>query len=284
MANNSWTTARVLNRARDFDRIAREINNTVNQAQGWNPRAWIQITDIQAAGRDVLFKLQTDWQNGDRVAAAVAEALGMTVKGSFSGECDPPKGTFTFGAQAARSKPSRGAGKAAMVAQIVQVLGCDATSLAGLERASQGALAGLLEALKTHRAKAAPPTPRPRSFNRHRSARQIDRLSAQQQWDAVVVECREYLKHDTSNSGVWLSHAYALRRCSTGSLEQAYEVLASSVGRFPTVWTFSYNMACYLCQMGRIKEASIMLSMARSIDATAVDKIAGDDDDLAPLH
>ena len=107
MANNSWTTARVLNGARDFDRISREINNTVNQAQGWNPRAWIQITDIQVAGRDVLFKLQTDWQNGDRVAAAVAEALDMTVKGSFSGECDPPKGTFTFGAQAARSKPSR---------------------------------------------------------------------------------------------------------------------------------------------------------------------------------
>lgn len=96
MANNSWTKAKIIGAAESLDAVVKTIESTVEEAQSWNPRPWIQLEGVDVEGDDVCFSLMTDWQNGDGVVSAIAEKLTFDVTGSFDGECDPPSGTFSY--------------------------------------------------------------------------------------------------------------------------------------------------------------------------------------------
>jgi len=56
------------------------------------------------------------------------------------------------------------------------------------------------------------------------------------------------------------------------------------VDKFPKDATMRYNLACYECQLGRLKEAEEWLSKAFDIgDARKLKLVALDDHDLQPL-
>jgi hypothetical protein len=60
----------------------------------------------------------------------------------------------------------------------------------------------------------------------------------------------------------WVHTAYAKRRVSGGSVADARRVLLIANGRFPRSTTIPFNLACYECQLGRIKESIFWLKTA----------------------
>ena len=60
----------------------------------------------------------------------------------------------------------------------------------------------------------------------------------------------------------WIWRAYATRRMPGGGIPQAKEVLDKAQPLFPKEPMIAYNLACYGCQMGNLKEARKWLEKA----------------------
>jgi Flp pilus assembly protein TadD len=72
------------------------------------------------------------------------------------------------------------------------------------------------------------------------------------------------LAHDVANRLVecapkepngWIHRAYAIRRKSGGSIQEAWIALYPAVQLFPDESIIPYNLACYSCQLGNLGEA-----------------------------
>lgn len=83
--------------------------------------------------------------------------------------------------------------------------------------------------------------------------------------------------------GFWLNCAYATRRCRGGGLAAASAVLERVAHTFAKEWTVPFNLACYRCQMGRMKEAQRLLSRAVKLGGEPVRQAALRDEDLKEL-
>lgn len=79
------------------------------------------------------------------------------------------------------------------------------------------------------------------------------------------------------NPNWWIAWAYSLRR--EKSIGEAREVLQEAVLHHPRVGLIQYNLACYACVLGEVKEAHRLLTIAFALDDT-LKKIALDDPDL----
>jgi predicted Zn-dependent protease len=53
----------------------------------------------------------------------------------------------------------------------------------------------------------------------------------------------------------WINRAYALRRAPGGSVQAAYDALLPAADRVRDREMVLFNLACYSCQLGRLKEA-----------------------------
>ena len=85
-------------------------------------------------------------------------------------------------------------------------------------------------------------------------------------------------------AGGWLHLAYATRRATGGSEQAAFEILNPVAEKFPEEPTIPYNLACYVCQMGRLSEARHWLRRALAIGGAKQMKLmALNDKDLKPL-
>ena len=71
--------------------------------------------------------------------------------------------------------------------------------------------------------------------------------------DGLKIALVEKVEDPESPSG-WIHQAYALRRVEGGGLPQAFDVLMEAAELFPTESIIPYNLACYLCRMGRMAE------------------------------
>lgn len=66
--------------------------------------------------------------------------------------------------------------------------------------------------------------------------------------------------------------------------EEAYEVLKRVVDKFPKEWLMRFNLACYSCRLGNLKEALSWLEKAIDLAGKKdVRKLALQDNDLEPL-
>jgi predicted Zn-dependent protease len=84
------------------------------------------------------------------------------------------------------------------------------------------------------------------------------------------------------NSFGWKHWAYALHELKR--TKEAWSVLIPIADKFPDDYIISYNLACYSCQLGNLKESFNWL--VRAIDLAGKKDIrlmALDDDDLEPL-
>lgn len=80
----------------------------------------------------------------------------------------------------------------------------------------------------------------------------------------------------------WLHWAYSLHELKR--TKEAYEVVNSVVAKFPDEYMMRYNLACYSCQLGKLKEAMAWLEKAIDLAGKKdIRTMALDDPDLEPL-
>ena len=103
-------------------------------------------------------------------------------------------------------------------------------------------------------------------------------------WEPCVDIARALIKLAPTRSHGWLHLAYSLRRAKGGGLLAAQEALSPIATKFPQEPTIPYNLACYDCQLGNLKEARQWLEKAFNIgDSKRLKLMALDDPDLKLL-
>ena len=106
-------------------------------------------------------------------------------------------------------------------------------------------------------------------------------LHEQENWPAVRDLARELVQRETADAAVWVTLAYATRR--TDSLVAAEIILIKAEKSHPDEPTIQFNLGCYACQRGDLKEARRRVDRAIALDAK-FKEIAATDSDLAPLR
>ena len=109
-------------------------------------------------------------------------------------------------------------------------------------------------------------------------------LAKKGEWDACRDIAEVITKCAPANAGGWLHLAYATRRASGGTEQGAYDILHRVVEKFPNEPTIPYNLACYVCQLGRLSDARRWLKRAFAVgNVTQLKLMALSDRDLEPL-
>ena len=108
-------------------------------------------------------------------------------------------------------------------------------------------------------------------------------LSAKEKnWQNCVKIAQLLVESATEQPAGWIHRSFALHELN--QTEEAYIQLKPAQNLFPDQWVIPYNLACYLSQLGRIKEAAQQFKSALSIDSKAVRIAAATDPDLKPLQ
>lgn len=101
-------------------------------------------------------------------------------------------------------------------------------------------------------------------------------------WNDCVGFARALTKSTPDHAIGWIHLAFALHELNR--TQEAFEVLAPVVARFPKEPTIPYNLACYTCRLGRLVEARDWLAQAFALgDAKQLKRQAQEDPDLAAL-
>jgi len=106
-------------------------------------------------------------------------------------------------------------------------------------------------------------------------------LHEQEKWPEVRDLARVLVQRDAADAGVWISLAYATRRVD--SLAAAEIILIKAEKSFPEEPTIQFNLGCYACQRGDLKEARRRVARAIELDKKFT-ALAATDPDLAPLR
>jgi tetratricopeptide (TPR) repeat protein len=101
-------------------------------------------------------------------------------------------------------------------------------------------------------------------------------------WEACVNIARAIAKLAPSHPNGWIHLAYSLHELKR--TKEAKDVLIPIVDEFPKEDFMRYNLACYACQLGNLKEAGQWLEKAFAIgDSKQLKLMALNDPDLEPL-
>jgi tetratricopeptide (TPR) repeat protein len=104
----------------------------------------------------------------------------------------------------------------------------------------------------------------------------------EKKWEACVNIARAIAKFAPSHPNGWIHLAYSLHELK--HTKKAWDVLIPIVDKFPKEYLMRYNLACYACQLGKLKESWVWLEKAFSIgDSKQLKLMALDDPDLEPL-
>ena len=104
----------------------------------------------------------------------------------------------------------------------------------------------------------------------------------EKKWEACVDITRAIAKLVPSHPHGWIHLAYSLHELKR--TKEARDVLIPIVDKFPKEYLMRYNLACYACQLGKLKESWVWLEKAFSIgDSKQLKLMALDDPDLEPL-
>jgi tetratricopeptide (TPR) repeat protein len=109
-------------------------------------------------------------------------------------------------------------------------------------------------------------------------------FAKEKKWDDCVGLAVTLVASNPGDPGNWLNHAYALRRAAAGGLLPAEKVLMEARQKFPLEWMIAYNLACYACQLGKLKDALDWLEKAFVVgDPRKIKPMALEDADLEAL-
>jgi Flp pilus assembly protein TadD len=104
---------------------------------------------------------------------------------------------------------------------------------------------------------------------------------ATQKWMDACEVARAITKVAPERFNGWWMLSFALHALK--ETQEAYENLASVRYKFGVEWMLHYNLACYLAQLGRLKEARVALARALQFNPEQR-AIASQDPDLEPLR
>ena len=108
-------------------------------------------------------------------------------------------------------------------------------------------------------------------------------LSAKEKnWKNCVKTAQLLVKSAPEQPAGWIHRSFALHELN--QTEEAFIQLKPAQNLFSDQWIIPYNLACYLSQLGRIKEAVQQFKSALSINSKAVKIAAATDPDLKPLR
>ena len=107
--------------------------------------------------------------------------------------------------------------------------------------------------------------------------------SAAKKWDAVIAIADTLVKQLPKLSDAWIHRSFALHELKR--TRDAYDKLLPAADKFKTQWVIAYNLACYCCQLGLLKEAMTWLELAidRAEKNEDIRSIALEDPDFEPL-
>ena len=104
----------------------------------------------------------------------------------------------------------------------------------------------------------------------------------EKKWDACVDIARAITKLTPSHPNGWIHLAFSLHELKR--TKESKEVLLLVVDKFPEESVMRYNLACYECELGNLKESRAWLEKAFNLgDAKQLKLTALDDPDLEPL-
>ena len=104
------------------------------------------------------------------------------------------------------------------------------------------------------------------------------------EWDVCQDIAGVITKQLPQNAAGWLHLAYAARRATGGNEQAAFDILHPMAEKFPDEPTIPYNLACYVCQLGRLSDARRWLKRALAVgNAAQLKLMALGDTDLQPL-
>jgi tetratricopeptide (TPR) repeat protein len=101
-----------------------------------------------------------------------------------------------------------------------------------------------------------------------------------QKWELMAEMAKRLADFQPDDVQWTISLAYATRRAN--SIQAAKEILLKAESKFPKEAIIFYNLACYECQLGEIKNAKNYLKKAFEIDLNWR-MAALEDEDLRPL-
>lgn len=105
-----------------------------------------------------------------------------------------------------------------------------------------------------------------------------------QDWEEALCAGRALVKAAPESCSGWVYQAYALRRTARGGLRQAWQALLPAYRRFPREPVIPFNLACYACQLHRLRAARAWLKRAIDIQGESTTKsMALKEPDLEPL-
>ena len=103
-----------------------------------------------------------------------------------------------------------------------------------------------------------------------------------EKWEGALDIASALVQADPDDPLGWVHRSYALHELKRTA--EARDNLLRVVDKFPISATMRYNLACYECQLGRLKEAKEWLAKAFELgDATKMKLAALEDPDLQPL-
>jgi tetratricopeptide (TPR) repeat protein len=106
-------------------------------------------------------------------------------------------------------------------------------------------------------------------------------LQEQKNWPALAAAAGELVRRAPSDAAGWVTWAYATRRAD--SLAAAEKILLEAEQHHPAEPTIQFNLGCYACQRGDLREARARVQRAQKLDPKFA-VAAATDPDLAPLR
>jgi len=81
-------------------------------------------------------------------------------------------------------------------------------------------------------------------------------------WNGAAEIAGTLVKLLPQSLAAWINWAYATRRKTWGGIPEAKKILLEAEPKFPKACLIRYNLACYDCQLGNLKEAEVWLEKA----------------------
>lgn len=102
-------------------------------------------------------------------------------------------------------------------------------------------------------------------------------------WDGAAEIAGTLVKLVPHKLAAWIGLAYSTRRKTGGGVE-AKKILVEAEAKFPAHYLIRYNLACYECQLGNLREAMVWLEKAIEMAGKKDIRLrALEDPDLEPL-
>lgn len=106
-------------------------------------------------------------------------------------------------------------------------------------------------------------------------------LQEKQDWRALRLVAAEWVTLQPEETAGWITWAYATRRAD--SLAAAERILLEAERLHASDPTLQFNLGCYACQRGDLREARRRVDRAIALDEK-FRELAATDPDLAPLR